>query len=371
MDATGAAYQEIVGPNLRGDRGQYFTPRRAVDLAVRILNPGPDAKVLDPACGTGGFLVATLAHQLRRFRSEYQGEDAGRTERSVYARLRSYAQEKLFGADFDPFLVRACIVNVLMAANTEARILHLDSLTFPRCQLPDNEAAKVRIPFGSVDVLMTNPPFGSGILVSDRAILEDNALARRWTRTKEGQWLEQNAAHNVVVPEILFIAQAVRWLRPGGRIGIVPPNGVLSNPGDEYIRRWIFRYCWVLACVEVPVEAFIAEANIGVLTSLLFLKKKTKEELDTEARRVEPGYPIFMAVAETAGVDRRGNPLYKRNPDGSQKFYRRLVTETVTLRGGRVVTLQRELVNRELDDDFPAIGDAYEEFRTQTEEPGE
>ena len=107
VDAKGAAYQEIVGANLRGDRGQYFTPRRAVNLIVRILDPKENEKVLDPACGTGGFLVATLAHQLRRFRGEYKREPGDKTQEAIHDRLRAYAEKQLFGADFDPFLVRA------------------------------------------------------------------------------------------------------------------------------------------------------------------------------------------------------------------------------------------------------------------------
>jgi len=152
-------------------------------------------------------------------------------------------------------------------------------------------------------------------------------------------------------------------------MGIVLPNGILGNPGDEYIRRWILRHCWVLACVAVPVEAFIVEANVGILTSLLFLKKKTGEEMDAEAQGHVREYPIFMAVAEKAGVDRRGNPLYKRNPDGTEKLTTKLVTETVRL-NGNVVTRQRKIVEPEIDDDFPTIGDAYEEFRKKNHEPG-
>jgi type I restriction enzyme M protein len=370
VDAKGAAYQEIVGANLRGDRGQYFTPRRAVDLAVRILNPRPDEKVFDPACGTGGFLVATLAHQLKRFRDEYKRDIGEKTQDAVLDRLRDYAQNKVSGADFDKFLVRASMMNILMAANTEGRIFHMDSLAFPRSHLAGNELAVKHVPFGSVDVLMTNPPFGSEIPVTERAILENNPLARRWTRTEDGEWLEHTTTQNAVAPEILFIAQSIKWLRPGGRMGIVLPNGILGNPGDEYIRRWILRHCWMLACVEIPVEAFIVEANVGILTSLLFLKKKTEEEMDAEAQGHVREYPIFMAVAEKAGVDRRGNSLYKRNLDGTEKLVTKLVQETVKLNGS-VVTRQRKIVGPELDDDFPAIGDAYEEFRKKNAEPGE
>ncbi len=371
VDAKGAAYQEIVGANLRGDRGQYFTPRRAVDLVVRILDPKENEKVLDPACGTGGFLVANLAHQLRRFRAEYKRELGDRTTDSINDRLRDYAQTRLFGADFDPFLVRASTMNVLMAANTEGNIFHMDSLAFPNGHLPGNDAAKQpnAIPFGSIDVLMTNPPFGSEIPITERAILENNPLARRVTRTADGQWLEQTSTQNAVAPEILFIAQSVKWLRPGGRMGIVLPNGILGNPGDEHIRRWILRHCWVLACVEVPVEAFIVEADVSILTSLLFLKKKTDTEMNAEAQGHVHEYPIFMAVAEKAGVDRRGNRLNKRNPDGTEKLVTRVYEERVKTNGEYQIR-QRKLVEPELDDDFPIIGDAYEAFRKKNPEPG-
>jgi type I restriction enzyme M protein len=245
----------------------------------------------------------------------------------------------------------------------------MDSLAFPHGHLTGNELAKRFVPFGSVDVLMTNPPFGSEIPITEPAILQNHQLARRWTRTDDGQWMEQTATLNAVAPEILFIEQSLRWLKPGGRMGIVLPNGILGNPGDEYIRRWILRSAWVLACVEVPVEPFIVEANVGILTSLLFLKKKTETEMDAEAQGHLKDYPIFMAVAEKAGVDRRGNPLYKRNPDGTEKMVTRVYAEKVKT-NGQFETRQRKVIEPEIDDDFPTIGDAYEAFRQENPEPG-
>jgi len=336
---------------------------------VRILDPKENEKAFDPADGTGGFLVATLAHQLRRFRAEYKRELGDKTQDSILDRLCDYARTRLFGADFDPFLVRASTMNVLMAANIEGNIFHMDSLAFPHGHLPGNELAKKHVPFGSVDVLMTNPPFGSEIPITEPAILQNHQLARRWTRTNDGQWMEQTTTQNAVAPEILFIEQSLRWLKPGGRMGIVLPNGILGKPGDEYIRRWILRNAWVLACVEVPVEAFIVEANVGILTSLLFLKKKTDTEMDAEAQGHVKEYPIFMAVAEKAGVDRRGNALHKRNPDGTEKLVTRIYEEKVKT-NGEIVTRQRKIIEPEIDDDFPAIGDAYEAFRKKNQEPG-
>ena len=287
---------------------------------VRILDPKENEKVLDPACGTGGFLVATLAHLLSRFRSEYKRDLGDTTQDSILDRLRDYANKNLFGADFDPFLVRASTMNVLMAANTEGHIFHMDSFAFPRSHLQGNDPAKREIGFGSVDVLMTNPPFGSEIPITEPSILENLQLAHRWSRSDDDRWMEKPATQNAVAPEVLFIEQSVSWLSPGGRMGIVLPSGILGNPGDEYIRRWILRHCWVLACVEVPVEAFIVEANVGILTSLLFLKKKTEKEMDAEAQGHVKEYPIFMAVAEKAGVDRRGNIFTNAILTGRKKW---------------------------------------------------
>ena len=261
-------------------------------------------------------------------------------------------------------------MNVMMAANTEGHIFHMDSLAFPHGHLAGNEQAKDFIPFGSVDVLMTNPPFGSEIPITDRAILEDHQLARVWKKDENGQWLEETRTQHAVAPEVLFIERSIKWLRPGGRMGIVLPNGILGNPGDEPIRRWILRNCWVLACVEVPVEAFIVEANVGILTSLVFLKKKTDEEIDAEAEGTSSNIRSSWLWRRKAGVDRRGNALYKRNPDGTEKLVEKVVQEKVKLNGQSIVR-QRKIVAPELDDDFPAIGEAYEKFRRENPGPGQ
>jgi type I restriction enzyme M protein len=135
IDAKGVAYQELVGTNLRGDRGQYFTPRGAIHLMVEMLDPQEDERVLDPACGTGGFLRETLKHLLERWKHE-EGTtgDPDSTEelQSHQERLAKFARQKLFGADFDPFLVRASSMNLLMVANTTGNVFHMDSLAFAR-----------------------------------------------------------------------------------------------------------------------------------------------------------------------------------------------------------------------------------------------
>ena len=382
VDAKGAAYQEIVGTNLRGDRGQYFTPRGAIQLMVEILDPKPGERVLDPACGTGGFLVATIAHMNRRFAEERNvqlGVESTDDFLNLRDRLASYAKTQLYGADFDPFLVRAAQMNVVMASNTEANVFNMNSLEFPAGHLPGVEPAKKQVPLGSIDVVMTNPPFGSDIPITDPNILRHFDLAHSWDRTDDGGFKNRGTLQGKVAPEVLFIERVVDWLKPGGRAGIVLPDGILGNPGDEYIRWWILKHCWVLASIDLPVEVFIVEANVNILTSLLFLKKKTAEEMRAESLGQQQDYSVFMAVAEKVGVDRRGNTLYKRSPDG--EVILEDVTETEQVRiGGKLVTRTLHRRQKIIDNDLPyllnskyirgPIAEAFTAFRAEHKEPG-
>jgi type I restriction enzyme M protein len=372
IDAKGAAYQELVGTNLRGDRGQYFTPRKAIDLMVSILDPKEDEKVFDPACGTGGFLQATLTHLLSRWRAEERvgsRPDLVEDLRRYVDRLQRFTDHNLFGADFDPFLVRAASMALLMMAGTAGNVYQMDSLAFPKGHLQGLERAKEHLPEMSVDVLMTNPPFGSDISVTDPMVLESyrgvDGVARQWRRPKGGELVAGEGMLTAVAPEVLFIQKAIGWLRPGGRLGIVLPNGLLSNPGpaDEGVRRWIMSHCWVLASIELPVETFIVEANVNIFTTLLFLKRKTEAEMNSERLRGSMDYPVFMAVAEKVGFDRRGNRIYRRGPDGEEIWVEGNGEDGAS---GR----RRRRRRRVEDDDLPAIANAYREFRQLHPEPG-
>ncbi|CNE21843.1 N-6 DNA methylase [Mycobacterium tuberculosis] len=380
MDVKGIAYQELVGTNLRGDRGQYFTPKGAVELMVRILDPQDDEMVLDPSCGTGGFLRETLRHQLNRWRDQENTLGLPDTEDQLLdhqKRLAEYASEKLFGADFDESLVRATQMSIMTFTGESGNVYYMDSLLFPRGDYPGVKQASERIPVpGSVDIVMTNPPFGTDIKVEDRDVLDQfrNGIARSWSRDREtNELIEGINDVTAVPPEHLFIQRAVEWVRPGGRVGIVLPNGTLSNPGSTHsaIRRWILDNCWVLASIELPVETFIVDANVNILTSLLFLKKKTEREKMTEMLSGdEQDYPVFMAVAEKVGVDRRGNTVYKRHPDGEVVLESIEEKERVRI-GGKEV--ERKLVRKQkvIDNDLPVIAEAYKRFRDKHEEPGE
>jgi type I restriction enzyme M protein len=372
VDAKGAAYQEIVGTNLRGDRGQYFTPRGPIKLVVEILDPKEEERILDPACGTGGFLVATLAYMMSKFRKQakVQPETESTEEfQSLHERLRTFASSQVFGCDFDPFLIRATQMNMVMAGDGKGHLYYLNSLEFPDGYLAGLDLARKEIPLESMDVVITNPPFGSEIPITDQHILKHYDLAHTWERLQDGTYRNTGRLQGSVAPEILFIVRCLRWLKPGGRMGIVLPDGILGNPASEYIRWWILRHAWVLASIDLPVEVFIVEANVNILTSLVFLKKKPADVIKREDLGRRKDYPVFMAVAEKAGFDRRDNKIYKRSPAGDELLEDVESRETITVSGRKVTrTLKRK--QKVLDDDLPVIAERYREFRQNHQEPG-
>ncbi|WP_432139755.1 methylation-associated defense system DNA methyltransferase MAD2 [Streptomyces sp. bgisy154] len=374
-DALGAAYQELAGDCLRGDHGQFFTPSSAVRLMVEILDPAENETVLDPSCGTGGFLSESLLYALHKWEASEDTEvltarEQTRLEISSRLRLREYARDRVFGADIDPALARAAAVGVMLLSDVAGNTFQMDSLGFPwEGSLPGVERARQhlhRIGPGTVDVLLTNPPYGADIPVTgpvldlfreDRAepTREKPSVAYTWTRSKDGR-LRRGMPASSVAPERLFVQKAIEWVRPGGRIGMVLPNGMLSNPGpdDEAVRQHILSECWLMASIELPVEAFIVGAGVNVLTTLLFLRKKTDAEKAEELANGPVDYPLFMAVAEKVGHDRRGNPLFVRDARGDVvvREYEEaedIVVSDVTVR--RAHTLRTRI----LDDDLMSL----------------
>jgi type I restriction enzyme M protein len=152
--------------------------------------------------------------------------------------------------------------------------------------------------------------------------------------------------------------------------GIVLPSICATFPTvSASIRRWILRHTWVLASIDLPVEVFIVEANVNILTSLLFLKKKPQSVIQAEDLGQREDYPVFMALAEKVGFDRRGNTLYKRSPDGEEILEDVEEVERIRMNGHFVERRLRRKM-KVLDDDLPLIAEAYREFRAKNKEPG-
>ncbi len=300
-DIKGEAYEEIVGPNLRGDRGEFFTARNVCKMTIgmlfslfpeeKVTSPGA-LKLLDPAVGTGGFLIASV--QKIKQLTEKRG--------FKYDRLRDLVREvsntNLFGIDFNPFLVKVAQMNMVMHGDGSANIFQTNSLENPSNWRDD---VKNAIKFEEFDIVVTNPPFGTQALIDNTDILDQYELTK----------IDAKSPRTSLPPEQLFIERCLDFLKPGGFLGIVLPDSILSNPGLTWIRKWILKKTYMIASVDLPGETF--EPHTGTQTSILILKKKK-----TEQEKITEDYEAFMALPEKVGHDRRGNPLIKTTPDGKR-----------------------------------------------------
>jgi len=240
-------------------------------------------------------------------------------------------------------LVRAAQMNLVMHGDGSTNVYHANSLLLPGEWTGD--VAK-HIQFGKFDIILTNPPFGSKIPIDDPHILAQFELS-----TFE---MQNGARRASMPPEQLFIERCLKLLKPGGRLAIVLPDSILSNPGLAFIRRWILKRARIIASIDLPQVTF--EPYTGTQTSVLLLQKKTDKEMRMEEQMGKPfDYEIFMAKPEAVGHDRRGEVLYLRTPEGELIEYAETVTITRRNASGQLVTEQRQQKVREKFDQLPEV----------------
>jgi type I restriction enzyme M protein len=318
VDVKGRAYEEIVGANLRGDRGEFFTPRNICKMAVHMLEPREDQIILDPACGTGGFLITAMNFVIESIRDaeiRKWGGNIERAENSIRQRVQRYASSHIVGMDLNPNLVKATKMNMVMNNDGSGGLYQANSLR-PPATWEDNLRSRGLI--GTVDLIVTNPPFGSKIPIDEPSILEQYDLGHNWSLDESNTWIRSEALQKTQPPEILFIERCVRLLKPGsGRMAIVLPDGILGSPGQGYVRQWILQNTRVLASIDLHPDTF--QPHVSVQTSVLVLERKSIEQV---AREADSGnfeqYDVFMAVANHIGHDKRGNVLYVRDNQGNE-----------------------------------------------------
>jgi type I restriction enzyme M protein len=267
----GEAFQALMGPRLRGDRGQFFTPRSVVDAMVEILRPQPSERVVDPACGTGGFVAASAAAQQR-------GEVRSTTSLAV-------------GVDKDQDLARLAGALLAISAGSRATVHNFNSLE------PMEWQARYGASEGIFDVVLTNPPFGAKIPIREEKLLACYDLGRQWVWDEaSGRWAKSAALRSAQDPQILFVELCVRLLRTGGRMGIVLPEGLFGNKGDAYIWDWLRTKGRVSALLDCPRTTF--QPGTDTKTNVLFFEKRSTRDT--------PDEPVRVAVALHCGHDRRG-----------------------------------------------------------------
>ena len=340
VDVKGKAYEELVGSNLRGDRGEFFTPRNIMDMAVKMINPKRDEKICDTSCGTGGFLVMAMNHVIEELKSEAE-MDFDKPENQWKDHERSVVKEKIdeiassnfYGFDINPDLVKATKMNMVMNNDGSGNIFQNDSLLPPHewsLDIKKKLAEALNIEADGIknantieffDVIVTNPPFGSKIPIKDGHILEQFQIGYIWRNEQynisdQTGWTISSDLQTSAPPEQLFIERCLQFLKPGGRLAIVLPDSILGNPGLGYIRHWLIERTKIIASIDLHEDAF--QPGNGTQTSVLILQKKSEEEIIAEKLSGIKPYNIFMAVVEKVGHDKRGNTLFKRDERGNE-----------------------------------------------------
>jgi len=312
QDAKGLAFQKFLSHAEKEGRGQFFTPEPVMKFCVEMIQPQPNETIIDPACGTGGFLISALDYLKSNF---------------VEADTEKIISKNLYGSDINKSIARIAKMKLLLEANVKANIFCANSLEASDKLLSAH-------PEG-FDIVLTNPPFGTGGKITNPQILMKFDLAYKWI-TAGDSYNKTNRIRKGQPAEILFVERCLQLLKEGGRMGIVLPNGHLENPSLEYIRFYIKQKAKLSAIVKLPQETFIPFGT-GLKTSLLFLQKETKNPSSR--------YPIFFGKVKKLGYqgNKNGTPVYRKDKYG----------QIIKDKKGQAV----------LDEDFSLLVKAYKAFQ--------
>lgn len=303
-DAIGDAFELFIGPALRGAEGQFFTPRNVVDMVVEVIDPKPTDKIIDLACGSGGFLISAIGKVWEKLKAE--GKRKNWSERQLIKREVEVATDCFRGIDKDSFLAKVCKAYMALIGDGRGGVFCANSLIQPD-EWPDALRDKVRL--GQFHVVMTNPPFGAKIVVKGAGVLSQYDLAYRWKLDKETDtWVKTESLPDERSPHILFFERCLQLLKAGGRLGIVLPESVLGNPSYENVIAYLLSRCRVRMIATMPESLFKTSGKGGThakVCVIVLAKEKPPAE-----------YDIFMAEAKWCGHDSRGNPTMRKDETG-------------------------------------------------------
>lgn len=363
LDVVDEAFEYLINKSSKGEKGQYFTPRYVIDMCVKMLNPQEHESMIDTASGSCGFPVHSIFHVWEQI-MEDEGLDKSHlfTTEKKSARCETYVQEKVFAIDFDEKAVRVGRTLNLIAGDGQANVLHLNTLDYERWdektkdeawldiynngwkKLRTMRAAEDQDRDFNFDVLMANPPFAGDI--KETRILAKYELARTVSLDKinnvdendkniedatdrtptfpeflrvghetiykmaDGTYRKVKVKQqNTVGRDILFIERNLSFIKPGGRMAIVLPQGRFNNSSDKDIREYLADHCRILAVVGLHGNVF--KPHTGTKTSVMFVQK-----WDEELCPKVDDYPIFFAVMNEPSKDNSGDKIYVKVKDG-------------------------------------------------------
>ena len=290
-DAVADAFETFIDYALKGGQGQFFTPRNVVNLIVKIIDPKPDELIIDPACGSGGFLVESLKYVWGRL--EQQARGFKWSELALTEEKTAVAIHNIRGIEKDEFLSKVTKAYMAIVGDGKGGIFCEDSL-----ERPSEWKSKTRknIELGKFDVVITNPPFGKEIKIVGEDKLRQYDLAHQWKKDGDS-FVKTNKLEEEKQPQILFIERCLQLLKDGGRLAIILPETFFHAPKMGYVLNYIQKHniAWV---IDLPHNTFRPHNNAKCL--VLVLEKNKKQQA-----------MINLAVAEEMGHDHQGKEMFR------------------------------------------------------------
>lgn len=282
-DPFGDAYEVFSGSIIKGQSGQFFTPQNAIELLVSLVNPQPGETIIDPACGAGGFLNAAARHLIT----------SGISPEKVI--------DYIFGVDKDEYLVRLASARLSLLSLTSSNVFCADSLAW-------TVESPLKEKIGQFDIVLANPPFGSRILAATRDTQASFKLGYKWRLNRHTEkFIKLEELQVSVPPQVLFIERCLSLVKPGGRIGIVTPESLISSKNYRYVINYIRENAEIKAVIGMPESLFKISGKSGTHTKtclLLIHKKDVSLSLNSKPT-------IFMAEAKWCGHDSRGRQIVR------------------------------------------------------------
>jgi type I restriction enzyme M protein len=324
-DVIGTAYETYVAAHLKGERGQYFTNRLVINMMVKIASPSERDVILDPACGSGGFLLTAMNYIFDSIESSSRTTNAKEV-------LKRNVVNQLFGVDISPKLVKIAKANMLIGKDGHGGIEHANSLdTITKLSAKFNDLCGA----GKPSIILTNPPFGSGhdLRIKEGSILSQYQSGHQWDVDTRGTLIYTDKLNDRqgVAPELLFLEKCLDWIKEDGIIGIVMAKGQLDNREALAVRKIVCQKAQILAVINLHEDTF--QPFCGSKASVIFLKKTSRPVSD---------YRIFMAISNKVGQTSRGETIFKKDSEGNP-----------IIRNGQ----------HQLDEDLSEIANSYAEFR--------
>lgn len=367
LDVVDEAFEYLINKSSKGEKGQYFTPRYVIDMCVKMLNPQEHETMIDTAAGSCGFPVHTIFHVWEQImKDEGLNKSHLFTTEKKPARCETYVQEKVFAIDFDEKAVRVGRTLNLIAGDGQTNVLHLNTLDYERWfektddkawlktysqgwyRLDDLRAEPDQNRDFGFDILMANPPFAGDIKETrilakyelahsiglDKVNKVDDSDPNIEDATKRPPTFPEalRASHetiykmadgtyrkvkvkdqNNVGRDILFIERNLSFLKPGGRMAIVLPQGRFNNSSDKFIREYIADHCRILSVVGLHGNVF--KPHTGTKTSVLLLQKWNDDPKAGPLCPRKVDYPIFFATMREPSKDNSGDKIYLKRKD--------------------------------------------------------